>query len=84
MKDLVIKDTTPEVGDGKSEKIVPVSSVKESTEGSEASKPLATLENAIVEKLVTNDKPTSSHQDENKAADDMLHIRMFSKEDFQK
>ncbi len=50
VKDLVIKDTTPEVDDAKSEKIVPVSSVKESMEGNEASILPATQESVIVEK----------------------------------
>ncbi len=38
----------------------------------------------IVETPVDNDKPNSSHQDEDKAADDMLQIRMLSIEDFKK
>ncbi len=83
-KDPVIKDMTSEVDDRKSEKIVPVSSFKEIMEGSESSKPCATPENVVVEKPVANDKPTSSRQDEDKAANDMLHIRMISKEDFTK
>ncbi len=83
-KELVIKDKTPKVADRKSEKKVPKTSVKESMEGIEASEPSATPEIKIMDKTVTNDKPASSHQDEDEALDDLLHIRMLSKEDFMK
>ncbi len=56
-KELVIEDTKPEVGEDKSEMKVPEPLVKESKEGSEASKPPATPI-VIVDKPVTNDKPS--------------------------
>ncbi len=58
MKEPVVKDTTPEVDNGKSEKKVPESYVKESMEGTEASKPFATLEIMIINKPVDNTKLT--------------------------
>ncbi len=36
----------------------------------------------IIETLANNDKPNSSHQDKDKAANDLLHIRMILREDF--
>ncbi len=83
-KEPVVKDMTPEVDDAKSEKKAPRSSVKEITEGTEASKPTAIPEIPIIDKPVTNIKLGSSCQDEEKAEDDLLHVRMLTKEDFKK
>ncbi len=76
-KDAAVNDMTLEMNNSKSEKVLPASSVKHSMQGIKASKSPATQEIMIVEPPVDNDKPNSSHQDEDKAADDMLLIRML-------
>ncbi len=55
-KDVVVEQSNPVVGDGKSEKIVPASTEKSSTESTEASKPTTTLE--IIIPVAAVAKPT--------------------------
>ncbi len=63
-KELVIEETKPEVDEGKSEKIVPVSTVKTGTESAETSQPAAKPEAPIIDAKTVKPFPSVSLKDD--------------------
>ncbi len=83
-KDLVIKDAKPANDEGKSEKTVPESTEKSSTESPEASKPKTSTVPSLIDQASAQVEAKSSHYSEAKVQyeDTPTFVSMLSKKDF--